>query len=129
MDIFFESSKKHWQDSLNLLLGLWIVASPWVLGFTTVHYAAGIAVIIGLVIAVFAAWTLAVYAHWEEWVNVVLGILLIVTPWLFGFATVGSTPGAEAAFTATWNFIIAGALVAGLAIWSIYQTREHCAPR
>lgn len=125
MDTFLESSRKHWQDGINILLGLWIVISPWVLGFTTVQYAGGSAVVIGLVIAVFAAWALVAYARWEDWVNVILGILLVITPWLFEFAAMASTTGTEGAFIATWNFIIAGVLVAGLAIWSIYQNNER----
>jgi len=43
-----------WEEWANLLLGLWLIASPWILGFThtrTMHFAIGI----GIVVAFMAA--------------------------------------------------------------------------
>lgn len=128
MDSLYISAKKHWQDSINLILGLWVIASPWALGFTDVQYAAGNAVIVGIIIAVMAGWALFAFHEWEEWVNIVLGLWLLVTPWLFDFAVVtlvSGTEGAANAYIATWSIVIAGVLVAGLAIWSMRDTRKQ----
>lgn len=125
MDSIYESAKKHWQDCLNLILGLWVIASPWVLGFTDVQYAPANAVVIGIVIAVMAVWALVSFHEWEEWVNVFLGLWLVATPWLFGFAAMTSAATAGSAYVASWNFVISGLLVAGLAIWSWHDTRKH----
>ena len=125
MDSIYESAKKHWQDGLNLILGLWVIVSPWVLGFTDVQYAPMNAVVIGIVIAVMALWALISFQEWEEWVNIFLGLWLVVTPWLFGFAAMSSAATAGSAYAASWNFVIAGLLVAGLAIWSRHDTRKH----
>lgn len=44
---------------------------------------------------------------WEEWVNVVLGVWLILSPWILGFS--GMTG-------AMWNAVIVGLLVGVLAL-------------
>lgn len=44
---------------------------------------------------------------WEEWVNVVLGVWLILSPWILGFS--GMT-------NAMWNAVIVGLLVGVLAL-------------
>ena len=125
MDTPYHSVNLHWQDWVNLLLGLWLVASPWALDFTGVPHAGGTAVILGLVIAVIASWALVQFERWEEWVSIVLGLLLIVTPWLVGFAAMEASPGAESASTATWNFVVVGVLVGGSAIWSMCRTGDQ----
>ena len=72
-------------DLYNLLLAILLFAMPWF--FTR---ASGAAVIdmraSGVAIAMFSAVALFAYANWEEWGNLVIGIWLIVSPWLLGFA-------------------------------------------
>ena len=113
--------KKHWQDWGNLVLGLWIFASPWVLQLTTATGAeatGGAAnnaamwslYIVGIAIAVLAVTALFAFQAWEEWTNVALGVWLFVSPWVLGFSS--ST-------LLMWNAVIAGALVVVLAGWAI----------
>lgn len=40
-------SVKHWQDPVNLILGLWLIASPWILMFRSETYAMWSAVGLG----------------------------------------------------------------------------------
>jgi len=47
---------------------------------------------------------------WEEGINVLLGIVLLVSPWVLGFAT-RSEP--------TSNAVIVGVLVAAIAAWAM----------
>jgi hypothetical protein len=44
-------------EGVILLLGVWLFFSPWLLGFSTVSVAMGIAWIIGLLFVVTAGWT------------------------------------------------------------------------
>lgn len=100
---------KRWQDWLNVILGLWTVASPWALGFALDESpAAPTAWILGAAIVIFAG--MAVYMHkaWEEALSIVLGICLFVSPWAMGFAE-QRTP--------TMNAVIVGLLVTALAVW------------
>ena len=45
----------QWEEWANLILGVWAVLAPWLLGFAGVVYATYAHVIIGLVLAVLAA--------------------------------------------------------------------------
>lgn len=104
---------KRWQDWLNVILGLWTVASPWVLGFVTDDSpAAPTAWILGAAIVIFAG--IAVYMHkaWEEALSIILGICLFVSPWALDFAE-QRTP--------TMNAVIVGLLVTAFAVWAMIK--------
>jgi len=44
-----------WEESLNLIVGLWVLVSPWVLGFQGTTNAMTIHVVVGIAVAVLAA--------------------------------------------------------------------------
>ncbi|MFQ5775324.1 MAG: SPW repeat protein [Kiloniellaceae bacterium] len=112
---------KRWQDWGNLVLGLWIFASPWVLqhtmatGAEATDMAANNAAmwslyIVGIAVAALAVAALLAFQAWEEWTNLALGAWLFVSPWVLGFSS---------SALLMWNAVIVGALVvvlAGLAI-------------
>ena len=108
-------SIKHWQDPVNLILGLWLVISPWALNFQAEANPTWNAVILGVVIAAVALFALFQVKAWEEWVNLVLGIWLIISPWIIGFSGV---------VTAMWNAVIVGAVVALLALWALATDKD-----
>ncbi|MBV9562411.1 MAG: SPW repeat protein [Bradyrhizobium sp.] len=72
-------------DLYNLLLAVLLLASPWLFALTN---SAGKTDLLasGIVIAVLSLAAMVAYANWEEWVNVLGGIWLIVSPWILGFA-------------------------------------------
>jgi len=118
--------KKHWQDLRwqdwsNLVLGLWVFASPWVLqlatatnagasGAPTSNVATWNLAAIGIAIAALAAMALFAFQAWEEWTNLTLGAWLFASPWALGF---GSST------LLLWNAVIVGTLVVGLAGWAL----------
>jgi len=53
------SLRTAWETWVNLALGIWTIASPWVLGFRGTLAARDAAVVVGLVVVVMAVWTLA----------------------------------------------------------------------
>jgi SPW repeat len=59
-----------------------------VLGFTAETAAAWTAWGTGLAIAVLAAAAIVQFAEWEEWANLVLGLWLVVAPWIVRFTNV-----------------------------------------
>ncbi len=71
-------------DVVNLLLGAVLFFSPWLFDLS-----AGAqwqtASIVGLIIAVLSIAALAAFAVWEEWLNLIAGLALMVSPWLLGF--------------------------------------------
>ena len=102
---------RRWQDWVNLILGLYLFASPSILGFAaTGSVVARVAWILGLAIAVFAGIAAYLPKVWEEAVNVILGICLLASPWGLSYA--------DQAKPAT-NAVVVGLLVTGLAIWAM----------
>ncbi len=106
---------KHWQDPVNLLLGLWTLVSPWVLAYQTETQPMWNSVVIGLLIAVMAVTELVDLMAWEEWSNVALGIWLLISPWVLGFS---------ALHVAMWNAVVIGIVVAGLALWVLATDKD-----
>jgi hypothetical protein len=99
---------KHWQDPLSALVGGWLVLSPWVLGFSNVVVAASTTVAVGVLLVATAIGAMQFTQAWEEWLEVTLGITLMLLPALFGFDTV---------LAALQNALVCGALVTFLALW------------
>ena len=91
-------NRQHWQDWLNGIIGIWLIVSPWVLRFgsttgpeatMTWNFVLSGAIALSLAIAALMA-----YRMWEEWVDVVLGLWLIASPWVLDFHTVRPLSGA-----------------------------------
>lgn len=97
-------------DVVNLIAGLVLAISPWVLRYAGQGYAWN-AWIVGVVMALVAIGALVAFQKWEEWVNLVLGIWAIISPWALGFA---ANSGAMA------THVIVGlvvAILAGVELW------------
>jgi hypothetical protein len=71
-------------DVVNLFLGTILFFSPWLFNLSA-GAPRQTASVIGLLIAVLSIAALAAFAVWEEWLNLVAGLWLIATPWLFNF--------------------------------------------
>ncbi len=71
-------------DVANLILGAVLFLSPWMFGFEA-GMASENAYITGVVIAVLAIAALAAFAVWEEWLNLIVGLWALVSPWALGF--------------------------------------------
>ena len=108
-------SVKHWQDPLNLILGLWMLVSPWALQYELENYPTWNAVVVGIVIAAAALSALFQVKAWEEWTNVVLGLWLMMSPSVLLF---------DALMPAMANAVIVGAIVAGLALWELGTDKD-----
>jgi uncharacterized membrane protein HdeD (DUF308 family) len=100
---------------LNVIAGLWLLISPFVLGFSAMQTATWDTAVVGVIVLVLA-WTRA--ANPARYVglsviNLLLGVWLIVSPFVLAYST--SRP-------ATWNDVVFGIVVAILAIWSAVAT-------
>ncbi|WP_045235118.1 SPW repeat protein [Deinococcus pimensis] len=93
--------KSKWEDWVTLVLGVWLIISPYVLGFTGV--ARTDAVIVGVVVVLVSVWALFVpTSQGAEWCDLLLGVGLFVAPWVLDFS-----PNTAA----DWNAWIVGALL------------------
>ena len=109
-----------WASGLNIIAGLWLIISSWVLGFSGLMPMRNNDVIFGIVVAILAAIREfgAYDAPWLSWINVLVGI------WLFVSAFVFSNVAAPAPF---WNNIVLGVIVFVLGIISAQATRPATA--
>lgn len=92
------------------------VPLPWVIGFASDTTATWNAWIAAIVLGALAVATLSAFAEWEEWANMVIGLWLIVSPWILGFM---------ANVNAMWTHVILGVLVAAIAAWAVWDYRHH----
>ena len=99
---------KHWQDPVNALVGVWLVLSPWILGFGNVVIAASTTVAVGVLLVATSVGAMQFAQAWEEWLDVILGVALVLLPFVFGFDSVQP---------ALQNALACGALVTFLALW------------
>lgn len=130
--------RQRWQDWLTLVLGLWIIASPflflvpattgeappaasaatyWSLYFSSIvqwnFYIAGLALAIVGIAALYSG------RLWEEWIDVLLGVWLFVSPWVLRYTTQSMLK---------WDAVIVGLVVAALAAWSLTSGRRQGHP-
>jgi hypothetical protein len=103
---------QHWQDVASLLLGVWLVLSPFALGFAGA--ALWMTIVLGLCVILFAVEGFVVPSYLEEWGEILIGLALVATPWTVGYESV----------SATVSSIVSGMLVILLAAWELMTDRE-----
>jgi hypothetical protein len=106
---------KHWEDWCKWLLGFWLCVSPWILHFDLDSKPTLTAVITGILLVFFERVTLFFYRAWEEWINGILGIWLVICPWILRI----DIPMARD------NFIAVGLLVIPLSFYEICLARRQ----
>jgi len=72
-------------DLYNLLLAALLFVSPWLFRLTNGSGKMDLWAT-GAVVALISLAAMIAYKDWEEWVNILLGLWLIASPWLLGFA-------------------------------------------
>jgi len=102
---------QRWQDWVNLFIGLWLFSSSFLFGaISTFHSAAWVGYIFGAMIVFISILALRQPAAWEEWTNLTVAILLIMSPLLLGFST-DTVP--------MWNALLTGMFVGADAMWAV----------
>jgi len=104
-------------DLYNVLLAVVLFAAPWLFKLTNSTARLDFWVCSAAVVAISLAAIFA-YANWEEWVNLLFGIWLIVSPWVLGFSQMRAT-----------HFAVGiGALIAFMAILELWLMYEKAHP-
>jgi hypothetical protein len=109
--------RQRWQDWVNLLLGIWLFLSPWIFGFFHDAHSWNFW-IIGAAFFVFGVAALNTRQLWEEWVNLVLGVWMIISPWVTGYSRT---------ISARDDAVIVGIVVAVLSIWALLLRNQTAA--
>ena len=87
---FMKKATGNWQDGLMLLLGIWLFFSPWILGFAGIQSAFWNALLFGVILAGMSIAVVTEFHDWEEWVDMALGVWLVVSPCVLGFAALSA---------------------------------------
>jgi len=121
-----ESMGAYAAFGMTLLAGLYVAASPWIVGFELVRRLTWSDVFAGIAVAVLAYGlaTALDRVHGLSWTVPVLGGWIIISPWvLSGFTPV--TPGMA------WSQVVGGAIVTCLGLAATYygmRTRVGTSP-
>ncbi|WP_055401123.1 MULTISPECIES: SPW repeat protein [unclassified Mycobacterium] len=116
-----ESTSAHVTFGLALLTGLYVAASPWLVGFGATGSLATSDLIVGIA-AAFLAYGFATAldrAHGLTWTMPVLGLWVVVSLWIL--------PGVALTAGTMWSNIVAGVLMTVLGLHATYfgrRTRE-----
>lgn len=110
---------QRWQDWVMLIFGAWLFFSPfWMAGYASnTSTAAWNSYIFGVLVAIFALAALATPRRWEEWVELALGVWLVISPFVLAFYRVE--------YGAAWNQIILGVLIAVDSLWALAAYPEQ----
>jgi hypothetical protein len=104
-------------STLNVFAGIWLIISSWVLGYAALVAPFWNTLLVGIAVLLVAAVRLGTPAAIGlSWVNFLLGIWLIISPWVVGFT---------AASTAMGNDIVLGILVGIFGLWAALGTRTY----
>ena len=104
---------------VNAIVGAGLFLSPWLFGFDGEQAASWNAWIGGLLVAIIAVAAVTQLETWEEWVNLAIGLWLVISPWVLSFT------GLTNAF---WCALMAGLVVSVLAaveLWMLYQDEDR----
>ena len=105
----------RWQDWAAAVLGAYTALSPiWI---TADQAVATTLVVFGVLILGASLWSLAQPgAVVSEYGHVVLGVLLFLSPWVFGFYGMYSA--------AAWTSWVVGVLTVGLSAWAVPESNR-----
>ncbi len=109
---------KAYQNWISLICAVVLFVSPWAFGFAADAMAARTAWISAIVIGVLSIAALVQFAEWEEWVTFVVGLWLIASPWIVGFAAVSH---------ALATFVVLGIIVALASLSELWQVHHPAA--
>jgi hypothetical protein len=104
-------------DVGNLLLSGILFFSPWMFDLST-GAQIQTASTVGIIIAVLSIAALAAFAVWEEWLVLISGLALMVSPWLLGFQD-------TQAMTIDVAIGVSVAVLAAFEAWYLYLERQR----
>ena len=107
------SPPKGWEDWVTLALGLWLWASPVLLGFND-PAASPQFYVVGFLVIVCELFAFYLFRTWEEWINIGLGFWLILAS-----VTWFSVRAAKA------DAVITGLLLIALSLYEMWDDRRR----
>lgn len=110
----------HWQDRANAVVGAALILSPWAIRYDSDMTATANALIVGVALIAAAFGAIATHKAWEEWVEAILGLWMLLSPWMLGFS---HHTGAMLCAVA------AGLIVVVFSLWTLATDRDFSLPK
>lgn len=101
-----------WASWLNFILGLWMIISPFAIGYAVSSVALWNGVVLGALIAIAGVVAAQSMNSWASWWNVAFGVWLFLSPWILQFSAV---------HMAVTNDLICGAIVVVLGLIAAFS--------
>ena len=103
---------RSWEDWVSMLIGVLIGFSPWLADQQGDQAVIWNAILVGALVLILAQLEYVSLQRWQEIGEIILGLWLIASPFIFGYA--------EAGQLRYWHFVL-GAIIALLATWELWQ--------
>ena len=103
---------RSWEDWVGMLLGVLIGLLPWLAGQRDDPVVLSNAIMLGMLVFALAELEYLSLQRWEETGELALGLGVIASPFVFGYANAGRL--------SNWHFIL-GAIVVALALLELWQ--------
>ena len=124
-DFRFFKTHRTWEDWLGMLLGVLIVLSPWFPTQASQEIAADRGYVIlntfavGMIILCLGQLEYVALQRWEEVAEIVLGLWLIASPYMFGYSGDG--------LLVFWHSSLGGlvVLLAALQLWQDWELSDQ----
>lgn len=100
----------QWEDWAGVALGAWLIASPWVLGYSGIMAATMNALVVGTILVLEEFMEVGVHEDTEEWFDLIPGVWLVISPVMLGF---------QSSLVAMANAVAVGALTIIFAAFAI----------
>ena len=109
---------RSWEDWLGMALGLAIALSPWAAGDPVGQSAVWNAALVGVLVFFLAELEYVALRRWEETGQILLGLWLVMSPYLFGYFNAGTLR--------FWHSTLGGLviLLATLELWQDWQRSD-----
>ncbi|MGB3044711.1 MAG: SPW repeat protein [Xanthobacteraceae bacterium] len=109
---------RSWEDWFGMALGLMIALSPWAAGDAVSHAAVWNAALVGVLVFFLAELEYVALRRWEETGQILLGLWLVLSPYIFGYFNAGSLR--------FWHSTLGGLviLLAALELWQDWERSD-----
>lgn len=106
---------KHWQDGVNAVVGVWLMISPWILGFTDDGQVLAVVIVLGAALLAGAIGALVLPRAWEAWSEGVVALATIASPWAIG---------AQSRVAFRDSAVASGLVVLAMVVWILLVDRR-----
>lgn len=111
--------KRHWQDGVSLLAGIWLFFSPYALHYNDLGgIAAWNAIVVGLGVVMASAATLANPYIVPDSAKLVIAAWLVLSPWMLGYSF-------DTHASAIWNQVTTGIVIGLDSGWVFIAKRRQ----